>query len=121
MTPHTFTSEDFSAFKQAVHYWLNKFGISEWHVTVLHDQIGDRNNAQCQYNTTTKNVCFRLTINTEGDYGMVLDPERLALHEVLHLVLADYCETTCKLADPVHPLVVAREHEVMNRLMRALK
>ena len=121
MTPHTFTTDDFKKYGAAVHRWLEAFGVTDWCVTIMHDQIGDRVNAQCQYNTTTKQVCFRLTVNTEGDYGMVIDPERLALHEVLHLVLADYCETVAKLGDPVHPLVASREHEVINKLMRVMK
>lgn len=121
MTPHTFTEYDFAEYEAAVLHWLDAFGITDWHVTITHDQIGRGINAQTQYNTTAKNVSFRLTHNTEGDYGMLTDPKRLALHEVLHLLLAEYCETTAKLGDPVHDLVIAQEHGVLNKLMRVLK
>ena len=94
--------------------------MHDWHVTVLHEQIGAGVNAQVQYNPKAKSACFRLSISSEGDFGFVTDPERLALHEVLHLMLGDFCYTTANLGSDTHDLVVAREHEVINKLMRVL-
>ena len=121
MKVHTFTENDFKLYQAAILRWLDEFGITEWHVTITHEQIGQGVSAQTQYNTVSKSVSFRLTHNTEGDFGMLIDPERLALHEVLHLLLADYCETVAKMASPIHDLVIAQEHGVLNKLMRVLK
>lgn len=120
MTPITFTNEDFLAFEKYVHRWVCRLGLTEWNLTVMHDQIGGAVNAQTQYNTVSKGACIRLTKVSEGDYNMITDPNLLALHEVLHLLLADFCETTAKLGSPVHDLVVGQEHAVIQRLMNAL-
>ena len=42
------------------------------------------------------------------------------MHEMLHLVLCEYCETTAKMGSSTHDLVIAQEHGVVNRLMRVL-
>lgn len=101
--------------------YMTDFGMHDWVVSVLHDQIGDGVIAQVQYRANAKSACFRLTKHAEFDYGFDTDVKRLALHEVLHLMLADFCETTAKLSDPSHDLVIAREHEVLNKLMRVIK
>lgn len=121
MKSHTFTAKDFSNFKMVIEYWMEQFGMTDWNVTVEHAQIGTGINAQTQYNYVSKAVSFRLTKVSEGDYGMVTDPCKLALHEVLHLLLGDYNATTAKLGDAYHDLVIGREHEVINKLMRVLK
>jgi hypothetical protein len=121
MKTHTFTADDFEVFKAKVLSLVEQMGLTEWHLSIKHEQIGERIAAQTQYNTVGKNASIRLTLNTEGDYGIEWDPERLALHEVLHLLLADWCETTAKLGSPIHDLVIAQEHAVLNRLMRIIK
>lgn len=121
MKIHTFTPEDFEKFKVKVQSLLDTFGMHEWNVTIAQEQIGDRVNAQATYNNNTKNASIRLTINAEGDFGMVWDVEKLAVHEVLHLLLADWCETAARLQSATHDLVVGQEHAVLNRLMRVIK
>lgn len=121
MQTYEFSAEDFSAFEAAVRRYMSDFGMADWVVNVMHDQIGDGVMAQVQYKAVGKYACFRLTKHTEFDYGAGTDPDRLALHEVLHLLLADFCETCAKLGDVGHDLVIAREHEVLHRLMRVIK
>lgn len=120
MKTHTFTPQDFELFKAKVQSLLDAFGMYEWHVTVAHEQIGDRVCAQTTYNNTSKNASIRLTINAEGDFGLLWDVEKLATHEVLHLLLADWCETAAKMQSATHDLVVGQEHAVLNRLMRVM-
>lgn len=121
MKTQTFTPEDFTRFKAKVEALIEQFGLRDWHLTLLHEQIGDRTIAQTQYNLIAKSACIRLTINSEGDYGHEGDVERLALHEVLHLLLSEYCETAAKLGSSSHDLVIAQEHGVLHRLMRGMK
>lgn len=121
MKSHEFTPSDFARFERAVRDYMSALGIHDWAVTIQHDQIGEGIMAQVQYKALGKSACFRLTKHTEFDYGLDKTPERLALHEVLHLLLADFCETSAKLADSTHDLVIAREHEVLHKLMRVIK
>lgn len=120
MKTKTFTDNDFKKFKAKCEQLIQKFGLQDWHLTFAHEQIGNGVSAQTQYNTTAHHASLRLTITTEGDYGLEFDVERLATHEVLHLLLADYCETVAKLGSSNHDLVVAQEHAVLHRLMRVI-
>jgi len=120
MKTKIFTDKDFAKFKARVLELVDKFGLHEWHLMITHEQIGDRVTAQTQYNVVAHTACIRLTKQVEGDFGLLWDPERLATHEVLHLVLVDYCETVAKMGSSTHELVVAQEHAVLHRLMRIL-
>lgn len=120
MKIHTFTEEDFAVFKAKVEELVNKFGLHEWYLTITHEQIGDRVSAQTQYNLVAHTASIRLTKQCEGDFGLLWDVERLAMHEVLHLLLCDYCETVAKLGNSTHELAVAQEHAVLHRLMKVL-
>lgn len=120
MKSHTFTEQEFNVFDAEVRRLVGCFGMVDWHVTCEHQQIGNRVNAQVQYNPTAKTAMFRLSQTSEGDFGWQIDPLRLAMHEVLHLLLADFVFAASKLGDDAHDIVVAREHEVINRLMRIL-
>jgi hypothetical protein len=121
MKTYTFTPEDFDKFTAKVQSLINELGMTEWHLTLSHEQIGDRVVAQTSYNTVSKNAIVRLTINAEGEFGFVVDAEKLATHEVLHLVLADWGETVAKMQNTSHDLSVAQEHAVLHRLMRIIK
>ena len=120
MKTKIFSDEEFDRFAAKVEELIEKLGLHDWHVTVSHEQIGDRVAAQTQCNHVAKHASIRLTKQSEGDFGIEWNPERLATHEVLHLLLWDFCETACKLGDVSHPLLVAQEHAVLHRLMRAM-
>jgi len=120
MKSHVFSLNDFNVFNDRVTHWIHKFGLSEWSVEVVQQQIGNGVNAQVQYNHVRRHAIFRLTENSEGDYGMTTNPDRLALHEVLHLLVASLVETTATRQSAYDDLVVAEEHAFINRMMRVL-
>jgi hypothetical protein len=115
---YTFTDKDFRKFNNRIVYWINKLGITGWRVETKHEQIGDGVNAQCIYNMTSRNVLFRLTKNTEGDYGFEVDLDNLALHEVLHLLVSDLVYAAGK---DDEGLLVSVEHSLLHKLMAVLK
>ena len=121
MKTRTFTAEDFETFKQAVEAWMTKLNITGWRCEVRHEQVGDNMSATVSYNQRAKIALFRLSETVEFDFGSVNEPERLALHEVLHLLIADVVTEAAKLGDDMCDAVVSREHEVIHRLMGALK
>ena len=92
MKTHTFTPSDFKHFAAKVQWLVSKMGLTEWHLSITHEQIGSGVAAQTQYNTVSKNASIRLTINSDGDYGFITDVEQLAIHEVLHLAKPDLIE-----------------------------
>ena len=121
MISHEFKKEDFQLFREEVNKWVTRLGITGWDIEIRHEQIGNGTNAQCVYNTQKRHALFRLTVNTEGDFGMTTNPSELALHEVLHLLLADLVGTVATLGDDSHTLAIGKEHEVINRLSVWLK
>ena len=121
MKTYAFTPSDFERFAAKVQSLVSEMGLTEWHLSITHEQIGSGVAAQTQYNTVSKNASIRLTINAEGDFGFITDVEQLAIHEVLHLALADWGEVIAKMQNANHDLAVAQEHAVLNRLMRIIK
>lgn len=121
MISHTFSEKDFAVFSSEVSSWLCKLDVTGWTIEIKHEQIGSGIAANMTCNPVSKTALFRLTEHAEADYLMPTDPSALALHEVLHLMLMDYCHTVAKTGDCYHDLVVAEEHSVINRLMAVLK
>ena len=120
MKSHVFTDEDFTLFNLKVGEYIAAFGITGWIVDVEHEQIGDGACAQLSFDVVSRKCCIRLTKVVEYDFGMDSDPDALAKHEVLHLLLADFCWTAAHEKDHCCDAVVAKEHELINRLMEVL-
>ena len=70
MKTHTFTDEDFAKFKAKVEQLIDTLGLHDWHVTISHQQIGDRVAAQTQCNHVARHASIRLTKQNEGDFGI---------------------------------------------------
>lgn len=121
MKTYTYTPADFERFTAKVQSLVSDMGLTDWNLQITHEQIGDRVAARTCYDTVSKTASIRLTINIEGDFGLVTNVERLAIHEVLHLLLADWGETVAKMQNANHDLAVAQEHALINRLMRIIK
>jgi hypothetical protein len=121
MKSYTFSNEDFTAFSEAVQYWVCRFGLSEWNVVVEHEQIGDNVQANASYEPKSKQALVRLTKSAEGDYGFQPDMKALALHEVLHLLFSDFCWVAAKAKDDYADVVQSHEHAIINRLVRVIK
>lgn len=120
MKTHIFTDEDFTLFNLKVGEYIALFGITGWDVEVDHAQIGEGSCACLDFNVVARKCHFRLTKVLEYDFGIETDVDLLAKHEVLHLLLADYCWTTAHEGEHCCDAVVAKEHELINRLMEVL-
>jgi len=115
---YTYSKKDFNKFVSHCKFWLNKFGITEWEIDFKHHQIDSA--ARTTYNCTAKLACFQLTIRGEGDFCLQSDLNRLALHEVIHLLLADFGYSISETKDYQSDLAIAHEHAVVMRLMKAI-
>ena len=116
MRQYTYTDADFEEFRTNINYWLTRFKVTGWSIEIEHEQIGEGTVAQCSYSVQSKNACFRLTKSAEGDYGFKRG-KTLALHEVLHLILADLVYSAASTQDIHSPIVIGREHEVINHFI----
>lgn len=120
MKTYTYTPADFQRFRTKVQSLVSDIGLTEWNLQITHEQIGDRVAARTSYDTVSKIASIKLTINIECNFGDTTNVELLAIHEVLHLLLADWGETVAKMQNANHALAVAQEHAVINRLMRII-
>ena len=118
MKYHTFTPEEFLLFEQAVQDFMQKLEITGWELELRQEQVGGGICAELDYNIVARKALMRLTVNVEYDYAIITDIVKLAKHEVLHLLLADFCWTAAEQRDHCSDAVISREHEVINRLMK---
>ena len=110
---------DFEEFKQHVNKWMARLDVTGWRIGFAQRQMPDT--ALTTYDSVAKIACFQLTIEQSGDFCRWESSDDLALHEVIHLLLADLVRTAAVLGDDTHNLVVAREHEVVHKLVAALR
>jgi hypothetical protein len=117
---YTYTKKDFNSFKKSVIYWMDRFGITEFEYQIIHSQI-DGGAAITTYNNKSKLACFQLTHKIKYDFCHQSDMNKLALHEVIHLLLADFGYAIHETKDFCSDLVIAHEHAVVMRLLRVIK
>ena len=120
MQTHIFTDDDFSAFKSAIEKWIADFGITGWEVEIRHEQIEDKGIAQVCSDQVGRNALFRLTRQVESAYGLEKDPVKLAIHEVLHLLLADFAWTISSSDGEYSEISMGHEHSIIHRLFKIL-
>lgn len=116
---YTYTKKDFKQFNMSILYWMDKLGITEWQYEVLQHQL-DNAAATTTYNNRAKLACFQLTHKIKSDFCHQSDMHQLALHEVIHLLLADYGYAIQETKYFCSELAIAHEHAVVMRLMKAL-
>lgn len=124
MTPYY----DFEQFKVAAEYWIERLGLTDWAIDVVFEPLGDDDGdirARCRTNWTQRSA--RLILNSayqppRGQNLVISDwnPERTALHEVLHLLLCDLINVVADQRDAYCNTADGAEHAVLRRLMRIL-
>ena len=120
MKSRIITEDEVRIFKNEVALWIECFGISEWRHEVHHQQIGDNRLASVHLDFKERTACFELTQCVEGDFGIDVPVKELALHEVLHVLLADFVREIQRTQDDSAETVVAHEHAIIHRLIPAL-
>jgi hypothetical protein len=116
---YTYTEDDFTKFSERVSYWIDKFGITEYEYEISHEQL-DNVCANTTYNCKSKLASFRLSKNITYYFCPQFNIDKLALHEVIHLLLADFGYTICETKDFDSDLAIAQEHQVVMRLIKAI-
>lgn len=115
---YKYTNKQFKQYVKYCKYWVNKFGITEYDIDYKHHKFESA--ARTTYDCKAKLACFQLTTKGEGDYCFQSDLNKLALHEVIHLLLADFGNTIHETKDSNSDLAIAQEHQVVMRLIKVL-
>ena len=120
MIPHTYSQDDFELFRDTVNSLIHRMGLTEWTYDVRQEQIENGAQAQVSYNCVSKQALFSMAETVLLDFGLITNPKKLALHEVLHLLIADLT-WACAIGGDSADLSVSHEHEAINRLMRVIE
>lgn len=120
MKSHVFSKSEFKAFQSGVIFWMDRLGLYGWNYSVEQSPCDDGVIASVFYENTTKKAKFVLTNKCCGELLADEDMERTALHEVLHLLLSDFCWSAAKTQDEFSDSVLAYEHDVINRLLKVI-
>lgn len=120
-TARSYNTEDFLKYENWVRHWMNRLGLeSSWYIECVQKQLGEAMSAMVSYNTSNRNATFTLSINVAEGIGTDPTIQELALHEVLHVLLADLVNTLVETKSEESLSAIAREHELLCRLERVL-
>lgn len=107
----------FADFKRCVLYWMDQFGLHDWRA-LFEVEKKDKGSIATVYCTVDARIA-RFVLYT--DSRSVMPADRVALHEVLHVLLSDVIYEAVKHEDYEHPTIVRHEHAAMERLMRVIR
>jgi predicted metal-dependent peptidase len=102
-------------YEKRIGEWIQAFGLTDWKYRVkwLTDEPTDGN---VDYNTTSRFATFGL--HPEIQQKDAREVSGLALHEVLHLVLADYTAITEQFFQVSY--LSSMEHAIIQRIINAM-
>jgi len=113
-----YNKKQFKQFVKYCNYWINKLNITEYEIDFKHHDIDTA--ARTTYDVRAKLACIQLCLVSEGDFCLQTDLNKLACHEVLHLLLADLGYVIDQTKDFESDLAISAEHSVLQRLLKAL-
>lgn len=109
-------SDAATRYEQACRDWQTKFGLLDWSFRFEVVKGDATKHAEVNMDHDAREAIF--TFYTKGQH--VYAPERLALHEVLHVLLVEVLEATALRASLTHPEVEREEHRAIERLVNVL-
>lgn len=97
---------EFEEFRKYIFYWLRRFGLIDWEISYIKNMPIENGCpfARVEYNLNQKVAWFYFY----GDLANKQNIKQKALHEVLHLLLAE-AKTNCLV-----------EHTIINRLLEVI-
>lgn len=103
-------------FEAACREWQLKFGLLDWSFRFIATEGDGTKDAEVDMDHDLREAVF--TFYTEGEH--VYTPERLAIHECLHVVLVELLEIAVVRAHLEHRDVEREEHRAIERLLNVL-
>ena len=110
---------DFEAFKKTVVYWQNKLGLTDWKLYLSHDTV-ENTLAWVRRDNEGRCASIGLSVNWEHQKVSRKLINECALHEVLHILLANLRYAGQQRQTTETDFSIA-EHEIIRRLEKVLK
>lgn len=86
MSTYQTTEDHFRAFTRHVQNYLTMFGLIDWRVRYVHEQLSSDTRAEVSYNCTGRIAVFKLSTEWEEEANDA-HLQRSAYHEVMELLL----------------------------------
>ena len=103
-------------FKAACRKWRARFGLTDWRLVYKTAADDGEHAGYVSYNWDSRHAVITMVRDIHGEGR----PEATALHEMLHVLLADLLATAAMRSSDTHPDVAREEHRVIERLMTVL-
>lgn len=103
-------------FEFACRKWQVTFGLTDWTLHFATAKADGSHEAEVAYNSENRHATITFYIGVKD----ALAPERVALHEMLHVLFADMLDASCRRASDGHPDVLREEHRVIERLLNCM-
>lgn len=113
-------SARFTVFRREVERWVSALGLKDWKVHIVLGTEPSERRAEISYNWDNRTARITYFTKQTGSQLTAQAPEKSALHEVIHLLMADAMMMAGKRGD-AHEDTIREEHRVVERLMGVLK
>lgn len=104
-------------FERACRKWQITLGLMDWTFTFRTDKQDGSRYADVSYDCDSRQA----TITAYTDTLTSARAERIALHEMFHVLLADVLRAAAARGDDGHKDVRLEEHRVIERLLNAIE
>ena len=103
-------------FEAACREWQVKLGLLDWSFRFRSEAGDGTKDAEVDMDHDAREATF--TYYTDGEHAYT--PERIAIHECLHVVLVEILEVAILRCHVEHPDVEREEHRAIERLLNVL-
>ena len=114
---HYTTKHDFRVFSQAVRLWVDRLGLTDWRVTLLHQNNSEVEHARASFSAYVSDRVATVYLEPDWKTNKPSDfiLEKCALHEVAHILFATLTDYAA--ARYIGPCDIANEeHAIIHRL-----
>jgi hypothetical protein len=108
------TNKDFASFKDYCLYWQKELGLNDWHIYFKHTKLNN-SFADCDCSPSGRGAMIQFSTSWEDREINDKELRECALHEVMHVVTADFAnEARSRSADEY--TLESAEHSIVTRM-----
>ena len=110
------SADEAAQFREECLRWQAEFGLTDWTIQFQTAPAASPDEADMDYDCDTRHAKSTYYVGVDDS----LHPRDVALHEVLHLLMADMLLAAISARDESDPLLAREEHKVIERLIKVL-
>lgn len=112
------TADEAAVFREECVKWQTRLGLMDWTLQFKTEEaVGRKDEADVDFDCDTRHATITYYLGVVD----TLHPRDVALHEMLHLLLADSYVAAINARNESDPVLGREEHKVIERLIKVLK